>query len=82
MRIAAVGTYADIGWILGDEVLAAEGLQNPLLNLEFMGAAIVRAAPDFLEGTRGDRVDLGLRLVVDGDLLFRKRSLEAGYKVG
>src|SRR5205807_9180644 len=69
VRVAAVGVYSNDRGIIGNQVLAAERFQEPLLNLVFLGPAVAHATPDFRKCSRSDGVDGVARLEMSFDLL-------------
>ena len=57
MRVGAVGVHRDHRRIVSDQMLAGEGLHDPLLNFKLMGAAVPHPPADLLECRRRDRVN-------------------------
>src|SRR5690348_1693587 len=81
MWVAAVAIHRNIGRIVGDEVLAAKGLEHPLLNLVFMSAAVPHPASDFLESAGHDAVNRVTRFEMATDLVFRPGGLKACHQI-
>ena len=79
--IAAVGIDRDQGRIVGHQVLAPEGLQEPLLHLIFVGPAVAHPPADFLKGRCGDGVNRVARCEMRLDLLLRQGGFKLRHQV-
>ncbi len=82
MRIPAVFVDPYDGQIVGDEMLAAESLAEPLLDREFVGASVADLLPNPLEAGFHDAVHRVTRLKMSCNLLRRHGGFEAGYQIG
>ena len=81
VRIAAIGVDRDQRRIVGHQVLALEGLQEPLLHFVFVGPAVAHAPADLLESRRGDGVDRIARREMRLDLLLGQGRFKLRHQV-
>ena len=68
--------------VAGDDVLAAESFQDPLLHLVLVSATVADAAADLLKGGGGDFINRVARGEVAGHLLLAPHCFEARYQIG
>src|SRR5215471_4509778 len=81
MRVTTVGIYRHDRQVFRDQIVATEGLGNPLLHVVFGGAAVAHALANFLEGSLDDGIDSIARGKVALDLLVCPSGFKAGDKI-
>ena len=80
-RFNYVGIHGDDGRIVGEEILAAEGFHEPLLDFVLGSSAVAGAAADLLKGGGGDRIHGVTCREVGFDLIFRPGGFELRHQI-
>src|SRR5690348_8162133 len=81
VRVAAVSVHRYDRKIVGNEILPAEGLQNPLLYFIFVSPAVSRPPANLLESRSGDGIDGIARREVRLDLLGAQSRFKLRHQV-
>ena len=81
VRIAAIGIDRHQRRIVGHQILAPEGLHEPLLDLVFVGPAVAHPPADLLESRRGDGVNRIARGEVRLDLLLGQGRFKLRHQI-
>ena len=81
VRVARVGVDGDNRRIVGQQVLAGEGLHEPLLDFVLRGAAVANALADLFECRGHNGIDAVAGREVRLDLLLAPGRLELGHQI-